>query len=64
MEIQKAYGRDQGPAYAYPITEHFDFSSITSAFESLLSVDSFSKSLLNSEPHSIKLSFKVKVPSP
>ena len=60
MDIQK-YSRDQIQSYSYPITEHFDYSSITSALEVLLSIESLSKALIASEPHSIKLSFKVKV---
>jgi hypothetical protein len=60
MDIQK-YSKEQSQSYSYPITEHFDYSSITSSLEVLLSIDSFSKALQSSDPHSIKLSFKVKV---
>jgi hypothetical protein len=61
MDIQKPYSRDISQSYSFPITEHFEYSAITSAFDSLLSIDQLSKAILSSDPHSIKLTFKVKV---
>lgn len=61
MDIQKPYSREVSPNYSYPVTENFEYSSITSAFESLLSIDQVNRAVQSTEPHSIKLTFKVKV---
>ncbi|OMJ78238.1 hypothetical protein SteCoe_22004 [Stentor coeruleus] len=60
MDIQKSYPRDLSQNYSYPITENFEYSSITSSLESLLSIDQIYRSVLSTEPHSTKLTFKVK----
>ncbi|OMJ83812.1 hypothetical protein SteCoe_15223 [Stentor coeruleus] len=60
MDIQKPYSREISPNYSYPVTENFEYSSITSAFESLLSIDQLNRAVLSTEPQSIKLTFKVK----
>ena len=61
MDIQKSYARDSFQSYALPVTEHFEYSSITSIFDSLLSIESLLKSLVASDTHTIKLNSKVKV---
>lgn len=61
MDIQKSYSRDLSQNYSFPVTEHFEYSSITSAFDILLSIDQLTKAITSSDPHSIKLTFKVKV---
>ncbi|OMJ93324.1 hypothetical protein SteCoe_3676 [Stentor coeruleus] len=60
MDIQKSYSRDVSYNYSYPVTENFEYSSITSAFESLLSIDQIYRAVMSTEAHSIKLTFKVK----
>lgn len=63
MDIQKSYSRDVSYNYSYPVTENFEYSSITSAFESILSIDQIHRAVMSTEAHSIKLTFKVKVNS-
>ena len=63
MDIQKSYSRETAPNYSYSFTEYYEYSSVMSVFDSILSIDQFAKSIMSTDPHSVKLTSKVKVNS-